>query len=292
MVSAKRLNFCDGIRAMAFYNQTWSYRAVDYWKQKTKEYVKFLALKVVAVAYERIMDNLLIIICLQVLIMDLDRCILLWLPCMLEAKNNWYLNIYYGLINNVLFLDLYAVDHSILLKNLQLLRDQIIPLRSLPEYFCQWDPIRLSSYQLWGPTKFCTWTLIISHLYKWPTKIRAIVSCTFVCWWYLAHSFRLWPQNYWRKVKDLNQVQKWLQSNKLTLNVKKTKYITIGSHYRLRHLNGHLNATVGGPQLTRATNYRYLGIEVEDAMGWQSQADVICKKVSARLGTGIQVMES
>ena len=71
--------------------------------------------------------------------------------------------------------------------------------------------------------------------------------------------------------KDLHQVQNWLQSNKLTLNVKKTKYIIIGSHYRLRHLNGHLNATVGSPQLTRATNYRYLGIEVEDALEWKSQ---------------------
>ena len=35
--------------------------------------------------------------------------------------------------------------------------------------------------------------------------------------------------------KDLDEVQKWLKSNKLTLNVKKTKYMIIGSHYRLRH---------------------------------------------------------
>ena len=44
--------------------------------------------------------------------------------------------------------------------------------------------------------------------------------------------------------KDLDDVQKWLKSNKLTLNVKKTKYMIIGSHYRLRHLNGDLNVTV------------------------------------------------
>ena len=44
--------------------------------------------------------------------------------------------------------------------------------------------------------------------------------------------------------KDLEEVQKWLKSNKLTLNVKKTKYMIIGSHYRLRHLNGDLNVTL------------------------------------------------
>ena len=86
------------------------------------------------------------------------------------------------------------------------------------------------------------------------------------------------------KNKDLEEVQKWLKSNKLTLNVKKTKYKIIGSHYRLRHLNGDLNVTVNGQQLTRATNYRYLGIEVDEALGWQSHVVVVCKKVSAGIG--------
>ena len=81
--------------------------------------------------------------------------------------------------------------------------------------------------------------------------------------------------------KDLDEVQKWLKSNKLTLNAKKTKYMIIGSHYRLRYLNGDLNVTVNSRQLTRVTNYRYLGIE---ALGWQSHVDTICKKVTAGIG--------
>ena len=58
----------------------------------------------------------------------------------------------------------------------------------------------------------------------------------------------------------------------------------IGSHYRLRHLNGGLNVTVDSQQLTRVTNYKYLGIEVDKALGWQSQVATICKKVSAGIG--------
>ena len=81
--------------------------------------------------------------------------------------------------------------------------------------------------------------------------------------------------------RDLDKVQKWLKSNKPTLNVKKTKYLIIGSHYRLRHLNGDLNVTVNSQQLTRVTNYRYLGIE---ALGWQSHVYTIYKKVTAGIG--------
>ena len=85
--------------------------------------------------------------------------------------------------------------------------------------------------------------------------------------------------------KDIDEVQKWLQSNKLKLNVKKTKYmISIGSHYRLRHWNGNLSVRVDSHQLMRATTYRYLEIEAYEALGWQCQVDIICKKVSAGLG--------
>ena len=84
--------------------------------------------------------------------------------------------------------------------------------------------------------------------------------------------------------KDLDEVQNWLKSNKLTLNVKKTKYMIIGSQYRLRLLNRDFNVPVSFQQFTPVTNYRYLGIEVDEALRWQSQVDTICKKVSAGVG--------
>ena len=47
--------------------------------------------------------------------------------------------------------------------------------------------------------------------------------------------------------------------------IEKTKYMITGSHCRLRHLNSDLNVTVNSQQFTRVTNYRYLGIEVDEA---------------------------
>ena len=93
-----------------------------------------------------------------------------------EATNNWYLNIDDGLINSVLFLDLKKafdmIDHNILLKKVQLYGldlhavqwFKIIPIKSLSEYLC-----KLSDHLPFScgvPQGFCTWTLLVSYLYK------------------------------------------------------------------------------------------------------------------------------
>ena len=41
---------------------------------------------------------------------------------------------------------------------------------------------------------------------------------------------------------------------------------------------------VDSQQLMRAATYKYLGIEFDEALGWQCRVDIICKKVSAGLG--------
>ena len=55
------------------------------------------------------------------------------------------------------------------------------------------------------------------------------------------------------------------------LRKKRDIYVIIRSHYRLRHLNGDLKVTVNSQQLTRVTNYRCLGIEVDEAF-WGGNA--------------------
>ena len=85
--------------------------------------------------------------------------------------------------------------------------------------------------------------------------------------------------------EDINEIQNWLQSNKRTLNIKKSNYMITGSHYRHMHLNE--DPCIGETKqqfIPRATTYEYLGIEVDEALGWQCQADVIFKKVSAGIG--------
>ena len=217
------------------------------------------------------------------------------LTALLEATNNWYLNIDDGLINSVLFLDLKkafnAVDNSVLLKKLQ--------LYGLVPHAVQWlktylsNPFQstyvngtLSDYlpiscgvpqgSVLGPLFF----IYINGLQECELSSSALMYADDTSLTLSAYD----PSTLEEKLnKDLDEVQKWLKSHQ-HINVKKTKYIIIGNHCRPRHLNGDLNVTVNSQQLTQVTNYTYLGIEVDEALGWQSDVDTTCKKVSAGIG--------
>ena len=50
---------------------------------------------------------------------------------------------------------------------------------------------------------------------------------------------------------DLAEIQIWLQANKLSLNVKKTKYSIIGSQNKLANLNHQFDVKINGYSLER-----------------------------------------
>ena len=83
---------------------------------------------------------------------------------------------------------------------------------------------------------------------------------------------------------DLEKIQNWLHSNKLTLNNKNTKYAIIGSRYKLNNLNHDFNVSVDNREIERVTSYKYLGVEIDEKLSWRNHTDSLCKKVSAGIG--------
>ena len=83
---------------------------------------------------------------------------------------------------------------------------------------------------------------------------------------------------------DLEKIQNWLHSNKLTLNVKKTKYAIIGSCYKLNNLNHDFIVSVDNREIERVTSYKYIGVEIDKTLSWRNHTDSLCKKVSAGIG--------
>ena len=72
---------------------------------------------------------------------------------------------------------------------------------------------------------------------------------------------------------DLENVHKWLISNKLTLNVEKTEYMIIGSRNRLNQIHSNPEIVIGEQTIERVARKEFLGVIVDEKLNWHEQVD-------------------
>ena len=82
---------------------------------------------------------------------------------------------------------------------------------------------------------------------------------------------------------DLSKIPTWLKVNKLTLNVKKTKYMLSGSRPKLELLPDNFTVGVNNVPIERVTAYKSLGVSIDENLLWKTHIDEISKKISAGL---------
>ena len=67
---------------------------------------------------------------------------------------------------------------------------------------------------------------------------------------------------------DVNLIQSLLSANKLTLNVKKTKYMLIGSQFKLSQINSDCTVKVNNTKLERVIKHKSLGVQIDEPFNW------------------------
>ena len=82
---------------------------------------------------------------------------------------------------------------------------------------------------------------------------------------------------------DLENVNKWLISNKLTLNVKKTENMIMGPRYRLNQMLSNPEIIIGEKTIERVAHKEFLGVTVDEKLNWHKQLDTQCKKISKNI---------
>ena len=83
--------------------------------------------------------------------------------------------------------------------------------------------------------------------------------------------------------QDLINISTWLDANKLSINVAKCKSMTISSPgHGVRGFQ--LNVTIKGQVLEHVTNYKYLGIYLDQTLSFNEHIEYVSKKVNKRIG--------
>ena len=81
---------------------------------------------------------------------------------------------------------------------------------------------------------------------------------------------------------DLENLRKWLNANKLSLSVAKTKFMLIGSKQIVKNIsNFQPNVVIENKRVKQVHECKTLGVTVDQHLSWKSNTDIICRKITS-----------
>ena len=85
---------------------------------------------------------------------------------------------------------------------------------------------------------------------------------------------------------DLKQLDIWLQSNKLSLNVAKTNSMLVSKqkHNILKSRNEDLDLKIRDNELEIIQKAKYLGVQIDNSLNWKEHIKTVSTKVSRAVG--------
>ena len=82
--------------------------------------------------------------------------------------------------------------------------------------------------------------------------------------------------------EDLDNINKWLIANKLSLNAIKTKYMIFATCQKLKNCM-EVDLKFNGSSITRTDKKDYLGLTLDEGLKWDKHIDKLCKKLSSAI---------
>ena len=215
------------------------------------------------------------------------------LTALLEATDNWSVNIDNGFLNGVIFIDLKkafdTIDHDIVLRKLRCYGADKTALKWFNSYLsnryqrCQVNgelsgisPINCGVPQgsIIGPLLFL---LYINDL---PNCLAR------ACPRMYADDTNITADLKTMLNDELSNLNLWLRANKLSLNITKTEYMIIGSRQRLRATteNQIIEVCIEGKKITRVAESKSLGVYIDETLSWKKHMKELSKKIASGIG--------
>ena len=79
---------------------------------------------------------------------------------------------------------------------------------------------------------------------------------------------------------DLGNLKQWLDSNRLSLNVLKTKCLFTGTRQKISLLPSEPHICLDGHSIERVNSYKCLGVQVDETLSWEAHISEVIGKVA------------
>ena len=81
---------------------------------------------------------------------------------------------------------------------------------------------------------------------------------------------------------ELLNIDVWLRCNKLSVNIKKTNYVTLSPSQR--KLNHSFSLSFGGQPLIQSNVTKFLGVYLDEHLTWKYHINFVCKQIAKSIG--------
>ena len=82
---------------------------------------------------------------------------------------------------------------------------------------------------------------------------------------------------------DLSKIAHWFETNQLTPNTNKTKFIIFGNNHVLNNFND-VKPSYDNSVFERVDKFKYLGVILDPLLSWCEHIDYVSSTISKRIG--------
>ena len=201
------------------------------------------------------------------------------LTALIDITDNWYLNIDDGLTNAILFIDLKkafdTIDHEILLSKLELYGFKGASLNLFRDYLSDRTQITVVNNvnsdtsliscgvpqgSILGPLLFLLYINDLPNC-NLVSDVRMYADDT-----NLTFAFSDPNELFSSMTHDLGNLKLWLDTNRLSLNVLKTKCMFTGTRQKISLLPSDQHILLDGHTIERVKSYKYLGVQIDETL--------------------------
>ena len=112
-------------------------------------------------------------------------------------------------------------------------------------------------------------------LYADDTSLKSYINC--------KDRLHLSSQNSQTINSELAKVYDWLCVNKLSLNIKKTKFMIF--HHPNQKIASYIpEIKIGDVLIEKVSNFNFLGLMLNENLSWKPHVNMICNKISKHIG--------